>query len=282
VEFTWGYSGTGYVDGFFAIDETHVYAADSDPTEGTMVFALPLSGGPPTILAEGAGVSVRRLAVNSTHVFWTDGNVKGVSKVPKTGGTPVTVASTASGDPIAIVADNGSVVWVDNSDGTIKTVSVSGGSPTTLAEAPGAWSALAVDASKVCWSEYDVDTGAIACVPTAGGSKQTVATDQPFVESIAIKGPTVFWTADGEVRSAPLSGGTTTVWAGPGTPRGIAVDDTHVYWSVDYEGLLLKAPLGGGAATTVATAMGNLYQVEVDGTSLYWAGVNYVARITPK
>jgi hypothetical protein len=103
------------------------------------------------------------------------------------------------------------------------------------------------------------------------------------VLAVALSADTVYWTVDGAVMSAPLATGVQkTWWTGTGTPRGVAVDDTHVYWSVDYENLILKAPLAGGPTETVTTATGNLYQVEVDGTSLYWASQSYVARITPK
>jgi hypothetical protein len=268
-----------YVTGQFALDETSLYAIDSYSTP--MVFSRSLNGGPYTVLAEGPSISARQLAVNSTHVFWTEDNVKGISRVSKAGGTPKTVASTSAGDPEAIKVNETHVYWSDMADGTIKRAPVEGGDPETIAPALGS-EAIAINDTTVCWTQWD-GQGAIGCVPIAGGTVWTPATDQPFVLAVALSADTVYWTVDGAVMSAPLATGVQkTWWTGTGTPRGVAVDDTHVYWSVDYENLILKAPLAGGPTETVTTATGNLYQVEVDGTSLYWASQSYVARITPK
>ncbi len=276
------YAGPNVFGGFFAVDESNIYVAGYE----SAVYALPLDGGAVMVLAEGSSISVKGLAVNATHVFWTDAKAKGVMRVAKTGGTPVVVASTATGVPWAVTANDVHVYWSDMGDDTIKRVAVDGGTPVAIAPASDAL-VIAINDTAVCWAEGNNGVGALACIPTAEGDAQTLATDQPYVIAIAMSGDTLFWTVDegaiGAIRSIPLAGGDpTTVWSGPGTPRGVAVDDTHVYWSVDYEGLLMKAPLAGGPATTVATAGGNLYQVEVDATSLFYGTVGYVGRITPK
>jgi hypothetical protein len=62
----------------------------------------------------------------------------------------------------------------------------------------------------------------------------------------------------------------------------LAVDATSVYWSRDESsGVLLKAPVTGGTATTLATAQAFPSSIGVDGSGLYWVAVgsNAVRRV---
>jgi hypothetical protein len=92
--------------------------------------------------------------------------------------------------------------------------------------------------------------------------------------------------------SAGGTGGTSTVGSGGSAPfgmpevlapdlnlpMGVAVDDTHVYWSETgtwepnylYNGKIVRMPKAGGAMTTLANNGEFPRQVHSDGTSVYW------------
>jgi hypothetical protein len=71
------------------------------------------------------------------------------------------------------------------------------------------------------------------------------------------------------------------------------VDATSAYWSDYGSGMVMKAPLGGGTAVTLATGVIGAFTLAVDQTSVYWvaegnclsdAGTcpGTVMKVTPK
>jgi cysteine-rich repeat protein len=73
----------------------------------------------PTTLA--SGQSAWNLAVDSTHVYWTNSNGGEVMKVPLGGGTPVVLASGQAG-PRDIAVDSTHVYWTNESPGEVMKV----------------------------------------------------------------------------------------------------------------------------------------------------------------
>jgi hypothetical protein len=80
--------------------------------------------------------------------------------------------------------------------------------------------------------------------------------------------------------------GPTVLYPNQATPSGIAVDSTNVYWttynpaSID-GGALYKGPIGGGAATMLASELVWPMPVAVDSTNVYFGDVSvgYVAKV---
>jgi hypothetical protein len=72
----------------------------------------------------------------------------------------------------------------------------------------------------------------------------------------------------------PLGGGTPVMLAltTEFNVRDIAVDATNVYWA-GYR-TIGKAPVGGGAITTVATAQAGAMYIAVDATNIYWVNTD--------
>lgn len=92
------------------VDAHDVYWGDLALSDN--VGKIPIGGGTTTSLATGL---VTGLALDSTNLYWSDGNVKGLLKVPIGGGTPSTIW-TGSDAPFGLVVDATNLYWIDSPD----------------------------------------------------------------------------------------------------------------------------------------------------------------------
>ncbi len=93
------------------MDTSSIYYSYRPPgaTSGS-VMRVSVNGGTPLALTSSANPVA--LAVDATHVYWTDSDGK-ISRVPKGGGTVTSISVTSS--PMSIALDAGNVYWLDNS-----------------------------------------------------------------------------------------------------------------------------------------------------------------------
>jgi hypothetical protein len=295
------------------VDGTTVYWIDYDSdTEMGAVMKVASNGGAPTVLAPGQDFP-SSIAVDGTSVYWTtswpispgpDGGARGsVMKMSIDGGTPIALASSAglTGIIYDIAVDATSVYWVSDSSNQAQTdvslvkVPKDGGTPINLASLPTSPNQIAVGATSVYVTFYDLAT--VMSVPTDGGIPTTLASTPPGNAGafnppygIAVDATSVPWTNyGGGVMKVPIGGGTpTTVASSPYAAMGIAVDQASVYWIAGgrgaNDGAVLKVPLGGGTPLTLAPP-GNAW-LAVDATSVYWTTTNannsMIMKLTPK
>ena len=271
-----------------AVDPVNVYWTAG--TSDGRVMAVPIAGGSVFTLAPGQNGALG-IAASGGSVYWTDyvssGPTANCLVMSATGGALATIASAQRGS-FGIAASGTTVFWTDANGGTVMRGGT-GSAPVTLASGQMNPTSIAVYESTVYW------TVAGAIMRWQGGVVQTVASD-PSVGSgslfnaIAAVSTGVFWTEDfpanagggGAVVFAPLSGGVKTLAKEPTGAYGIAVDTQNVYWTTPTA--LVKMPLAGGSATTLATSPAS-YQalsVAVDSTSVYWTTAGSVMKFTPK
>jgi hypothetical protein len=94
--------------------------------------------------------------------------------------------------------------------------------------------------------------------------------DQP--QNIAVAGEYVYFAASTSVYKVPIDGGTPVVIASEqGSPAGVAVDGTGVYWvDTGTTGTVMAAPLDGGAAFALASGQNSPNGTVVAGGNVYW------------
>ena len=128
-------------------------AAVEDATSDVQAF--------PEIADASVGVAVayspfpQALALDSAHLYWTDGQDNTVLAVAKGGGAPITLASGLE-NPGRLAVDVTGIYLVDALNTAIESVPLDGRTPTTLASFPDcSISGLAIDTTTVYWSDLD-------------------------------------------------------------------------------------------------------------------------------
>jgi hypothetical protein len=257
-----------------------VYWADSD--SGTVNEGLFAEGCITTVTTLASGQDdPTSLAVDSTHVYWTNPFDGTVNEVP-VGGGPVTALASGQAWPNSVAVDGTNVYWVNSgtyseSSGTVNEVPVGGGSVTTLATGQDYPTSVAVDGTHVCWLNYENGyDGTVNEVPVGGGTVTTLATGQPYPASVAVDGTNVYWAnayyLNGGVNEVPVGGGVVTTLASGYNPYAVAVDGAYVYFARD-DGTVNEVPVGGGSVTTLAGGQTPL-SLAVNGTHVYWGDYN--------
>jgi hypothetical protein len=278
------------------------WESDSGPSGTGSVQRVSVEGGAAEIV--GMGLLPYAVAANATSVYWTENPASDQTRIlraPRGGGAP-TVLYTGGFVTTGIALDEqGNLYWGSRqqaSGGALLKMPAGGGNPVVLATSPVpnrlcTSGCIAVDATSVYWVPNG--PGPLLKVPRAGGSSISLASTQG-VSALAVAPQGVYWMDAAAIRTVGLDGGAVRTIASVTYGAGMTVDSANVYWisTTDTASLVEKAPLAGGAPSTVATlpiqGLGPPTALAVDDTSVYLAatipgctlGCAAVEKITPK
>jgi hypothetical protein len=222
---------------------------------------------PSFIALVGANPYPSGVAVDASHVYWTDFNAGAIGRANLDGtGVDQGFITGAGPMPSGVTVDGAHLYWTNpggigraNLDGTgVDRSFISGGSLLFLGvnEPRGP----AVDAAHIYW-------GDIGVAPTTIGRANLDGTDieASFVEfgdptiplAVAVGGDHVYWAnlgvggSDGTIGRASIDGTGVerSFLTGIGTPIAVAVDDAHIYWpngeTTSHVGSIGRANLDG-------------------------------------
>ncbi len=197
-------------------------------------------------------------------------------KAPIAGGTAVILAS-GQDSPAHIAKDAANVFWTANFQGSDSLWRVALGGGTAVLLTPSLSpiympGGLAVDPSNFYWTNSD---GFVRQMPLSGGDAVTFNPGPSYgaTGDLAVDATSIYWTSPDErtIVKAPIGGGApTTLASSQNGIQRIAVDATSVYWTASNDGTVMKAPLDGGASVILALLQSYPTGIAVDDTGVYW------------
>jgi hypothetical protein len=188
---------------------------------------------PVVLVPKLSGSSVRGLAANRTHVYWTDGS--DINRVAVTGGAVEKIYSAPIITHIAI--DETNVYYSEGINNTLQAVAIDAPSPKTprtLAKQADEMRFAIWNGTAYFGSQRD---RTIKSVPVTGGTPTQLAEAEQGPLSFAADGTGIYFGTQGGLSRLPLGGGVP-VHVGENDPKAhmvldITLDDAYVYW-VDY------------------------------------------------
>ena len=199
-------------------------------------------------------------------------------KPPACTGPKCPVMLATDTDPSCCIALDGTYVyWVhfSGSAWSIMRVATGGGTPEPFERSEFIVSELAIQNNVLYWT---ADDGIYRRDLAAGSPSATrIVKDSLSNSPIATDAANVYWGwstfGGGEVRKAPLAGGTGVAVATGAQVVQLASDGTNVYWT-DYgtslNSKMMMAPVAGGTPTEIANGLTNAGDVKIEGTNVYW------------
>lgn len=216
-------------------DDNFIYYTDWGYDE---VRRISVTGGSPDTLAMGLGLVFHRaIALDDTYVYFGDNS--GVHRVPKAGGSVENLSGNTKTTSLAVDGTHVYWTEGAVGGGALRRVLKIGGSDDTLVSGSVLDNpyGIAVDDTHVYWTE--LGSGKARRIAKDGsGSIFDYVPVQPSYQagSIAVNSTHVFWSdttgsPDGRIRRVPKTGGTVEDMAlGLFGPGGIQLSPTHIYW----------------------------------------------------
>ncbi len=208
------------------------------------------------VLADGL-TGGRGIAVDGTHVYFTDQSAGTLARAPKGGGDIELLASGLDAPYDVAVAD-GWVYWTEFVDaGAVARMPVAGGATEVFDDDDERPRAIAVDGSHVYWTTFGSGIGGVWRASLAGGTAEKLLGAYAGIADIVLDGTRFYVTSHD-----PEPGGGGVTFIEPPPPA-------------DSPGALVSVPLAGDADGTqqqiLATDLAQPWNLAMVGGSFVWA-----------
>ena len=225
--------------------------------------------------------NARTLATNSTSIVVADATGP-VESLPIGGGKHTLIAQGFN--PWGVAIDEENYYWSDYHAGAVYSRPIEGGAPRTLASGYGSGTTgIAVDDTTLYFASFRQNR--IYAMPKGGGAATVLLSGVPAPSDLAVDATTLYFSSRYRgVYALPKSGGPSRLLAalpsGSGQiAAGVAVDDTHLYWTMfsgGASGQICRVPKAGGDVEYLPIY--SRADVAVDGRYVYYVESGTVRR----
>ena len=271
-----------------ALDDTRVYFLDADAGR---IASVSKDGGDERVLITDV-VEPLSMTVGGDFVYFAmdgssrEGNAR-ILRMPKAGGT-ATVVTVGQSDVSDLTVVGGDLYWLTATD--VMRAEGGTGVPSVVATPVSGADGLAVDDTLVYWFTQDLGgdyEGVFAADRFGRGEKGRLAAFKN-PSSIAVSGAEIFATSIGGsgvvARVVPAE---VTLAVAKSNPDDVALDGTHVYFTVEsYDAILQKVPRSGGVVTTIASGhftgendWGVVMDMALDETRVFYSMPNGILSV---
>lgn len=219
------------------------------------------------------------VAVDASSIYWANKGEQrkaagSIASIPKAGGAIRTIAENVS-SPFGIALANESVFFTCAVPEDPCIGDRDGTFSTPILAEP--W-AIAVDEETLFWTDlgkHQVAAGPLTNVgphPRFAGTHTVVAKTEGRPVSLAIDATHIYWTVDlpGTIARVRKDGGPIETLARGDKPVGLALDATHVYWSEWGAGRIAKVAKSGGETVVLTSEQKGARGLAVDDDRVYF------------
>lgn len=271
-----------------ALDETRVYFLDVDDGR---IASVSKEGGDERVLVTDV-VELLSMTVGGDFVYFAMDGSSGqgdarILRVPKVGG-PATFVAGGYTRVSDLTVVGGDLYWLTATD--VMRAEGGTGVPSVVATPVSGADGLAADDVLVYWFTQDLGgdyEGVFAADRFGRGEKGRLAAfNDP--SSIAVSGSEIFATSiGGSGVVAMVFPAEATLAVDKSYPDDVALDGTHVYFTVEsYDAILQKVPRSGGVVTTIASGhwsgqndWGIVMDMAVDETRIFYSMPNGILSV---
>jgi len=267
-----------------AIDADYVFGTGDD-ADG-QVWKVPVGGcttpGNCASFVSTAGARYHDIALDADYVYFTDRSADRVARIRKTGTSECTIAGGQQA-PVGIAVDANYVYWGAQSGNAIWRASKECGGATppekivSVAPSP---QILRLDATGLYWTS--AAGGLVTWASLDGASSEPIwsgTTLGDFMFGLAMDDEWVYWrdgyqyhySGTGRVARArkDRTGSMEVLASDQPSPRYMALDDTHVYWTSN-ESVGRVAKDGTGEVETLAQGYPSAHGILVEGPAIFF------------
>jgi sugar lactone lactonase YvrE len=235
-------SGLGTTPFDVTTDATDVYWTEKDAVGKVLhkaKTALPAS--PALELAINQG-EPSHLAVDDTHVYWSNSAAGTINRIPKGGGA-VEILASGQGTPTSLAIDAARMYWVNSLGGQIMRAEKDGMGRQQLAGGQGNPADITLTDDTVYWAA--TDDNEIRSVDKDGGAVTAAISAEVGVADITVNAGFLYWSnyISGDIQRVPV-GGTTRELVAEEQSEAVALQFAEeLYWlnSVDAVNRLVRA-----------------------------------------